>query len=296
MVMPRGRWSRLAHVTAACAASALLASCFGGSDVAPSPSGPSTSVAGDRTDTQEQPSATPTPDPDPPPKVGACRRVSIAGLRTIVNDDRPVRCRRPHTVVTFSVGELPRSVTRGATAASDSGVERAADRICRSEFRDEVGGDRTIRRLSMLTPTYFLPSSEQFELGARWVRCDAYAYATPDRLADMPRNIVGALDREIVQQRFSRCSPVSPSDAQFRHVACFVPHQWRAIDTRQLGPPDEAYPGRTTMQDRARAQCEDVVRDYLGTDESFSFGFEVPQREAWEGGDRLSLCWVETSQ
>jgi hypothetical protein len=187
--------------------------------------------------------------------------------------------------VTFFVGQLPASATRDAVASSDERVESAADRVCRSRFRQHVGGNRTARKLSMLTPTYFLPSTEQFTLGARWVRCDAFAYATPTRLADLPRRVDDALERDLVRTRFARCSPVPPSHERFRHVTCQEPHRWRAVAIQRVGTDGERYPGRATVQDRARDRCDARVRDYLGTDAAFSYGFEVPKRPAVLGQD-----------
>jgi Septum formation len=269
-------------------ATLLTASCFGSSDT-PASTAPSNEA--------ETPvSASPTPTPDPPPENGVCRQVSVGALRTIVNDDPTVPCKRKHTTITYAVSEVPASAAQDALSAADERVEAAADRICLSRFTRYVGGNRADRRLSMLTPTYFLPSSEQWNLEARWVRCDIYAYATPTRLADLPADLKNALEREKVSDKLNRCSPVSPSAAGFRHVACSEPHDWRAVAIQSVGGPKERYPGRNTVQGRAQKKCEAPVRDYLGTQAAFSYGFEVPQRDAWAEGDRVALCWARTSQ
>jgi hypothetical protein len=291
MSILRGRGRRPARLLALGAVVLLATSCFGSGGTSPG-TAPST-----RADAPggASASATPTPEPEPPPGDGTCRRLSVKDLRTVVNDDPEVPCRRRHTVVTFDVGRVPASA-RDALSPADAGVEFAADRMCERRFRDYAGGDFADRRLSMLTPTYFLPSSEQWALGARWVRCDVYAYATPSRLAELPADLKDALERDRVSDDLDRCSPVSPSSAGFRHVICTEPHEWRAVATEIVGKPNERYPGRSTVQDRARDQCEGPVRDYLGTQESFSYGFEVPQRDTWSEGDRVALCWARTSQ
>lgn len=292
MTTRRGRGSRSLRSLAAASTALVLSSCFGAAD-APEQAAPSRSVRAEATPSQATP-ADPSPTPDPPPEVGECRRVSIEDLRTIVNDDRVVACKRSHTTVTFHVGRIPRAAARDALSSADEHVERAANRICRSRFREHVGGRLVDRRLSMLTPTYFLPSAEQFGRGARWVRCDVYAYATPTRLADLPRSLANALERDRVSDRFTRCSPVSPSARRFRHVACSQRHAWRAVAVRTVGGRSERYPGRPTVENRARDKCEAPVRRYLDTDEAFSYGFEVPRRAAWSEGDRLALCWART--
>jgi hypothetical protein len=260
-------------------------------------SAPSTSVGSEVQQPQDTgPEPSPGPSLEPPPEEDTCRELSVDGLRTIVNDDPALPCRRRHTAITYHVGELPAAVAENAISTGDSPVEDAADRLCSREFRDYVGGSRTQRRLSMLTPTYFLPSDEQFALAARWVRCDVYAYATPSELSALPRDLGGALERERSRNSFTRCSPVSPSEQRFRHVACTQPHRWRAVATQTVGGQNERYPGASTVQDRALARCENPVRRYLDTDASFSYGFEVPRRDAWAEGDRVALCWAQTSR
>jgi hypothetical protein len=288
MTIPRPR-RRLATL-AALGAAILLPSCTGAAD-GPPPAAPTSSAGA----AQPRPS-TPAPAPtrEPPPEEGECRGVSVAQLRTIINDEPSVPCGRPHTVVTFHVGRLPKAATRDAIAPADEQIEAAADRLCQARFRDHVGGSRADRRLSMLTATYFLPPSEQFNAGARWVRCDVYAYAAPRRLAELPRSLEDALERNRAADRFGRCSPVSPSSPRFRHVACQEPHRWRAVAIRTVGRPNERYPGLRTVQNRARDRCEAPVRTYLGTQEGFSYGFEVPQRDAWARDDRVALCWART--
>ena len=287
----RLRWvSRLAVIGGAILLTA--ASCLSSGD-SPSSTAPSTE-AGAKSPVA---TATPSPTPAPPPKNGACRRVSVKGLRTIVNDDPTVPCKHKHTAVTFAVRKVPAPASRGALSPADQSVETAANRICDTRFDHYAGGDRATRRLSMLTPTYFLPSSEEWNIGARWVRCDIYAYATPTTLADLPPNLKNALQRDKIAEDFNRCSPVSPSAASFRHVACSEPHDWRAVAIQTVGKPKEHYPGRNTVQNRAQKLCEKPVRNYLGTQEAFSYGFEVPQRDSWVlEGDRVALCWARTSQ
>ena len=290
----RGRPARAAAVLAACA---LLSSCTGSADGVPSAPPPSRTAGAQASPVSESPS-TPTPSetPEPPPEADTCRQLTIPDLRSIVDDSGTVPCRGPHTVVTFHVGRLPAKVTADALAPNEERVQSTADRICTRAFRDYVGGTAAQRRLSMLTPTYFLPQTEQFTLGADWVRCDVYAYANPDELAELPRSLQNAMERQRTRDDLARCAPVSPSQPRFRHVICTEPHRWRAVDTESLGGPDERYPGRNTVQRRARAKCERPVRNYLDTDEGFSYGFEVPQRDAWATGDRVGLCWARTTE
>jgi Septum formation len=289
---------RVAGPVVLCVLALAAASCTGAEDA--TPPAPSAGVAGPASGLP--PSATPSaakpsppPSPDPPPEEGVCRRITIKELRTIVNEEPGVRCRSRHTVLTYHVGTLPREVASTATSPGAARVENAADRVCRKRFRGYVGGEFGDRRTSMLTPTYFLPSAEQFDLGARWLRCDVYAYAKPSRLATLPRDLEDAMERDTVRANFGRCSPVSPSHPKFKHIVCRRDHRWRAVAVQNLGGAQEPYPGSGTVQERARNRCEARVRDYIGTEEAFSYGFEVPRRKAWGEGDRNGLCWARTS-
>jgi hypothetical protein len=285
----RGRALRL---TVLVTAGLLVGACTTGGEP-PAESAP-TSSAGAAEPTA--PATSPSAAPEPPPAADTCRSLSPGDLRSIVDESPTVSCRRPHTVRTFHVGEIPASAARDALSSADAEVETAADRQCRRRFRSYVGGDGSDRRLTMLTPTYFLPPTDQFSLGARWVRCDVYAYATPTQLLELPPRLEGALDRRRTAAALARCSPVSPSAPRFRHVVCSRPHRWRAVATQELGRPNERYPGGGAIQRRARSRCEAPVRDYLTTDAAFSYGFEVPRRDAWAEGDRLGLCWARTAQ
>jgi Septum formation len=63
----------------------------------------------------------------------------------------------------------------------------------------------------------------------------------------------------------------------------------------RLGPADAGFPGPKQLSDHARSHCEGRVREYLGTEDAFSYGFEVPRRESWKQGTRHGMCWAETS-
>ena len=130
---------------------------------------------------------------------------------------------------------------RGQVASGD------ANDIVFSTSTDGVQWTEPARIPLSFTPTYFLPSSDQWDLGARWIRCDIYAYATPTTLADLPPNLKNALQRPKIAEDFNRCSPVSPSAPQFRHVACLEPHDWRAVAIQFLAselPPLFSFGGR----------------------------------------------------
>ena len=151
--------------------------------------------------------------------------------------------------------------------------------------------------LTSLRAAFFLPDSEQFELGARWVRCDAYASASADdaRLTELPETLEGALDNARLRAELGICSRVSPERATFRHIICTRDHHWRAISRLRLGSVDAAYPGGPQLRRTGSHRCKDVARDYLDARDGFSYGFEVPRRKAWAGGDRFGLCWAQTT-
>lgn len=243
----------------------------------------------------ESASPSPTPTADPPPKPKTCRLLKPRDLDTIVNDTEPVTCAKRHTSVTYAVNKLPPKVVRAANAPSDDKVEDAAARTCDESFNDYIGGKPSQRKLSKLSTTYFLPDPEQFELGANWVRCDVFAYAAEGQMANLKGNLEGALDNEQQRANLGICSQVPPEHPRFAHIICQRDHNWRAIGRTALGAQDANFPGPQALSDRATSQCEGKIRQYLGTEDAFSYGFEVPTRESWKQGNRHGLCWAETS-
>lgn len=272
----------------------LTASCTAATDLASDPGSSETSASPSEKASQ---TATPSPSPtaDPPPKAGTCRLLRPADLNTVVNDSEPVPCSRRHTSVTYHVEELPAKVARTASSPDDDRVEDVAERVCSQQVNDYVGGKPGDRKLSSLRTTYFLPDAEQFEMGANWVRCDLFAYAADGRLAELPGRLEGALGDESSRANLGICSKVGPDHERFEHIICQRDHNWRAVARVRLGPDNAGFPGPRQLSDRARSECEGRVRDYLGTDDAFSYGFEVPRREAWQQGTRHGLCWAQTS-
>lgn len=242
------------------------------------------------------PTLTPTPAASPPPSSGSCRVLRPRDLNTVVNDTPTVPCKQRHTAVTFHVGKLPAGAVEGATSSGDDKVEAAAERMCSREFSDYVGGTRGNRMLTSLRSTFFLPDAEQFDLGARWVRCDLFAYADDTALAELPGRLKGALDNADLRADLGICSRVSPKHPKFMHIICTRDHQWRAVSRVRLGKEQAKFPGGPELSDQAAAACRKVVRNYLDTREAFSYGFEVPRRESWADGDRFGFCWAETPE
>jgi len=230
-----------------------------------------------------------------PPRVGSCRRLQQSDLNSIVNDARDVPCRERHTAVTYDVGELPDPLADRATSPGDDRVEDAAQRICRRSFGPFLGGSAEARTLTSLRMTYFLPDSSEFAAGARWVRCEMFAYAAGGKLAGLPADLEGALDDDERADNLGTCSVVAPDHPRFQHIICTLQHSWRAVGFTRLAGPQATFPGPQALRTRASQRCEEMVREFLDTRDPFSYGYEVPSRKSWSGGNRLGYCWAQTA-
>jgi Septum formation len=279
---------------------ALTASCTGAGDLVQGEAGTASPRASIDSTGQPQPSdsisGSPTPRPVDAgtPRAGVCRKIRLSDLNTVVNDRPGVPCRGDHTSVTYHVGTLANRVAADASSSGDDRVEAAADRLCARAFPPYVGGTRSDRALSSLRITYFLPEAQEFQAGARWVRCDLFAYASQTALAALPGRMMKALDKPVVRSRMGICSTVGPDRPTFEHIVCARAHRWRAVSLVRLDDDAAPFPGPRRLAQRARQRCEPIVRAYLDTREAFAYGFEVPRAASWNNGQRFGYCWARS--
>lgn len=259
-------------------AAALLAGCSGGGD---DPSGePTTDVP------SPQPSAT-----EPPrPKVGACYKITFDQALEYTSAVEPKNCKRPHTSVTFAVGDLD-NVVDGHLVAVDS--QRVRDQVakeCPGRLGEFVGGTLAQRRLSMLRAVWFTPTLEESDAGAAWYRCDVIAVARDGRLANLNQDPEGTLDTRAGRERWGMCGTAEPGTPRFERVLCSLRHSWRAVEVVTF--PKGRYPGAKAAAERGRDQCRDAGNEAADDPLDFQWGYEWPNAEQWRAGTTYGLCWV----
>jgi len=282
----------LAALSALAALSSLLSGC--------SSSGESASgLAGAETNRSSGPKATETAaspqQPTSPPEIGQCRNLAFSDLSLFSNQAKAVPCENGHTAYTFAVERLPDTIAFEGVSIQNKAVQSEAAQSCSTAYPAFVGGNAPTRALARLTVTYFLPRQRDFDLGARWVRCDAVALKTAQSLAPLPNDLKGLLDDETALAKLGLCSNGDPGAAGSTLVMCTQPHTFRALAALRLGDDDAPYPGVDATEARGQ-RCEDVVRGELGVDGGFTFGWTFPSAADWATGQRFGYCWNKTSK
>ena len=271
------------------AAAFLVAGCTSGGsepDAGPTPSSP----AGE-TSVTASPSATPTPAvPAPTPRDRACYRYEYRSAVAPVAHGEPVPCDKPHTAITFRVGELDTVVDGHLVSVDSRRVQDQVARDCPTAFDAFVGGTEELRRLTLLRPVWFTPSLRESDSGANWYRCDVIALATDGELAPLSGRLAGVLAQPEGRDRYAMCGTAEPGTPDFSRVVCSRGHSWRAI--RTVGLPGGDYPGEDAARDAGQQPCEDAGREAASDSLNFQWGYEWPTEKQWNAGQTYGLCWI----
>ncbi len=207
-------------------------------------------------------------------------------------DAAAVPCSQPHTTQTYAVTTLS-----GITSPDDAAaIAATAERLCRAGLRGYVAATAGRLALSRVTHAWFVPTQEDLEAGARWLRCDVAVLRTDTTLVNLPASARGLLRRDSALNRFGRCARTNAAgiaSGQGGRV-CALPHTWRAISAQRLGAAADPYPGRA-VRGNVLGRCEGVARDYTGNSTGdIAVAWRPPSRAQWVAGDRFGLCWTQT--
>lgn len=269
-----------------CSGNALSASSSPRHSDSPSGSSPGSPSASPSTTTQPTPLV-----PKPPPTTGSCRRLDYGAISRYSNADSAVNCTLPHTAYTFAVQRLPRRVDVAGVSIANKSIQDAALQGCREAYNHYVGGDPGARARSRLSVTYFLPAQADFDLGASWVRCDVVALETANRLADLPNDLAGILDRPRAADRLGVCSQGPPGAPASVLVMCTEDHTYRALTALRLGIDAARYPGEKVTGTQGQQRCSDYIAKVLGSTSGYTFGWTYPTASDWARGQRFGYCW-----
>lgn len=266
------------------AAVAVLLTACSGDDTGPA-APPSTATA--------SPTRTPTPGPaavPPRPAAGACYLLAYDEALAPTTDARPVRCRRPHTAVTYRVGTLDTLVDGHLLAVDAERVQEQVTTECPARFGAFLGATPAQLRLTSLRAVWFTPTLAQSDRGQDWFRCDVIALAGPERLARLEGPMEGVLRTPAGRARFGVCGTAEPGTARFERVICSRPHSWRAISTYDVRGPD--YPGERALRRAAAERCQAAARGVAEDTLDYQWGYDWPTAEQWAGGQHYGLCWA----
>ena len=226
-----------------------------------------------------------------PPETGACRDLTPADVAEPTNDTSPVPCSESHTAETYAVGQLPSSFDDADWA--DPALDAWAAKTCTGAFREFLGADVSRVMRSVLSWSWFRPSEEAWEEGARWYRCDVVGGGEQSRsYVELPLTTKGLLAGK-PQDRWMACA-VGRTVAGAVKVPCTEPHEWRAVTTISVGEPDDPYPGAKKVEATTRDFCSTSVGAWLDYPVDYDYGYTWFDEPEWAAGNRRSVCWAKT--
>jgi hypothetical protein len=192
----------------------------------------------------------------PPPATGTCWTVPADRTSTgqVEHDDsQQVPCAQPHTTETVATFTLSAPTAAEAAQVGDSCGAQAAEYL-------GIYNDSWVDWEAAL----FLPSKEQIDQGASWVRCDAFVpgpWWTP--ISHAPRNAVTVTSsvRDLVDRAtsaFWTCL-AQPPDQDQPKVPCDRPHAYEATGTLAGLGALASYPSAQELRTEAQADCAPAV-------------------------------------
>jgi len=219
------------------------------------------------------------------PAVGQCRHLSTAQVHGASNTSSAISCNRSHNSRVIAVPSLPKGVTWGELK-SKSKLYSMAVRLCFPAYADAVGQSNPVRDQTAYTWFFFEPTQKQRSAGQRWIRCDlGFQHATS--YAALPTDRAPALNDASPPNKVSRC--LRKVKKQYLTTPCTASHSYRAAGSFSVG--GKKYPGTTTLLQRARSRCPDIVR----TDTDFRFTWS--SETVWNRGpDHVIVCYNHTSK
>lgn len=219
-------------------------------------------------------------EPDGPhyqePTVGQCRNYTWAAAAKASNTSPVIACSTAHTALTFKVGQLPSWLTWDATVDQ---IGNAVSKICKPAWEAAVGGTTLKRRMAVLPFYWFQPTMAQRDHGARWFRCDLATYGHSD-LLPLPNKSPQL--RDGLPYRLTRCL----WGTENFYTACAQSHHHRA--TGGFTMTGTTYPGDAAVRRAALRRCPSLVS-------SRSYLYVGPDRESWRAGDRIVICYTQTT-
>ena len=225
----------------------------------------------------------------------------------------PVACSEGHSTYTFAIEALPGLF--GATpAASGAPVRSQGERSDRAEAADAAAA--TCKRMlsdlfsastqnpSLIASYSFLPTSEEWARGERWVRCDlgVLALGTPQddpSFGLLPADIETLVTAEAAMPvRYRYCVTPTPLGAEVGPLGdsfavltdCSSRPVWNIDSTETLaGGEGAAYPGDGAALGLAGEACH--AADRLRGRSSAEWWMYYPSESEWEVGGREVDCW-----
>ena len=193
------------------------------------------------------------------PEVGACHQLDRPELFSVLSDTSPaVDCVDGHTTETYQIADLSTSPRLAERYPALEERSRIAEQVCSDDLVRVYLGAVDRQALYGVSTIAFLPTPEEWDTGARWVRCDlavvqgetspfepveidfALSAAATTDAADFLTRCYSTVEDEVVDVRCTEphesrdvnmWMPVSPEPSELEIVQLCVPSvgEWTAL-------------------------------------------------------------------
>ncbi len=244
------------------------------------------SEASDEPETEES-STSSTPER---PQVGQCHDLSAEEILESADSTAPVDCGDDHTSQTVHVGTFKPAAQGKPAELTDDAANQQAFGTCRSKAARYLGTAEGSLPLTRVEVFWFVPTVEEVDAGAKWLRCDVVVLQRENELMTLPKTMKKALTGK-GQEKYALCGTARPGAKKFARVVCSEDHAWKAISTIGIGGAKK-YPGTKAVRSAGEEECQGQARSAQGDSLQFDYGWEWPTKEQWDAGQRYGLCWV----
>lgn len=217
-------------------------------------------------------------EPDPhfeEPTVGECHDYGWATLISDSDTSAPVECSASHRAKVIAVMQLPESMTWDSDPVM---IGHTIIKACNPEFESVLGRTEGLRHRSAYSLAYYVPTQEQKDAGARWLRCDLVLIGR-QQLMPIPRDATPILHAPPLPASEARCLY---GDNLYLTV-CSKNHRYKATGTYFVDR--DTYPSRDTWVNIGRRKCPSRVT-------TSRYYFTWPGRWSWRAlGDHTLICY-----
>ncbi len=227
-----------------------------------------------------------------PPKLATCYSLTPADTEKPSTDAAPVACSAPHTAQTFAVGTLPDSTGKAYKSPAHG---KWVYRTCQRAFEKFLSVDTSLAMRVRLSWAWFRPSSQAWDKGSRWYRCDVVGGPAEAKEYLALPTVTKGLFRAKPPEQWLSCA-LGESVLKSQKVSCAEPHNWRAVTTIKLGGPRDPYPGDRISEVRSRDFCSDSVGAWMNYPVEYEFGYTWFHEAEWSAGNRRAVCWAKTDR
>lgn len=263
----------------------------------PTTAPPTTTTVGPTTSAAPATTTTVKP-PYPVPPTGGCRGPIVEGVLAGASDPRPlVPCGQPHGTETALV--LPAPLAGVAERPAERSelpdrVQAVVATACQRGYDAYIGlpplGTKG-RVTSRLVLAWYVPTAEEWALGARWARCDVVVLPVGGEGDTYAGSFAGVLADAQVPVALAACG-----DGQGLGVRCDALHAFEAVSDGVL-PAGDAPPPADAVEAARAAQCDVAAAAAIGVGSMAEQPLLVtrllaPDRAQWALGDRVGRCVV----